>query len=117
MSDPLRIIASPLVVLDADGAIEEIAGLCDEYLPDVVVIGLPITLKGQEGTAAEGARRLGVAVAERTGRPVEYIDERFTSTTAEAAMLEGDVKRRDRRANLDKVAAAVILRTFLERNP
>jgi putative holliday junction resolvase len=74
-----------------------------------------VGLSGREGASAQAARAFGDLVAQVTGIPVEYVDERFTTATAESAMLEGGVKRRDRRQNVDKVAAAVILRHYLDR--
>lgn len=115
MSDPLRLVASPLCVLDAEGAVEAIRALAEEHRPDLIVVGLPISLSGREGASAEAARALGAAVAAATGLPVEYVDERFTTSSAERALLEGDVKRRDRRKKVDKVAAALILQHFLDR--
>ena len=115
VSDPLRITASPLTMLDAADPLDAVDELVDEYRPDTIVVGLPIGLGGREGSAAEAARRFGRSVAERTGIPVEYVDERFTTRTAEEALIEGRVRRRERRSTVDKVAAAVILRQYLER--
>jgi len=115
ISDPLRIVASPIEVIPTAGAEEHVKRLVDTYEPDVVVVGLPVSLSGGEGPAAEAARRFGAEVVRLTGLEVEFVDERFSTHTAEQAMLEGGVKRRDRRAGVDKVAAAVILRQFLER--
>lgn len=115
MSDALRIVATPLEVI----AVEEFPGrfpqLLEEYEPTDIVIGLPIGLSGREGRAAELARQFGRDVASMSGLPVHFVDERFTTATAEAALLEGGVKRRSRRQKVDRVAAAVILRQFLDR--
>lgn len=115
MSDPLRIVATPLKVVPALEFEQELGRLVSEYQPSTIVIGLPVGLSGREGASAQAARALGDLVAEVTGIPVEYVDERFTTATAESAMLEGGVKRRDRRQTVDKVAAAVILRHYLDR--
>lgn len=114
VSDPLRITANPLAVLDAADPFEAIDRLVDQYRPDTIVVGLPVGLGGREGQAAEAARRFGRTVAERTGIPVEYVDERFSTRTAEEALIEGRVRRRERRSTVDKVAATVILRHYLE---
>jgi putative Holliday junction resolvase len=79
------------------------------------VVGLPTGLSGDEGPSAEAARTFGELVAKATGLPVEYQDERFTTVTAEAALLEGGLSRDRRREVRDKVAAAVILQTYLDR--
>ena len=115
VSDPLRIVATPLAVVDADGAIEEIARMCEEYRPDVVVVGFPISLSGVEGPAADRVRSFTERLRSAIAAPVELFDERFTTRTAESALLEAGMKRRDRRQTVDKVAAAVILRHYLER--
>lgn len=113
VSDPLRIVATPLAVLPADDFEDALRALIEEYEPAILVVGLPVSLSGNEGPAADKARAFGDAVAALTGLDVHYVDERFTTATATSAMLEGGVRRRDRRQNVDKVAAAVILRHFL----
>lgn len=115
VSDPLRITANPVTVLDASDPYEAIGELISEYEPTTIVVGLPVGLDGREGRAAAAARAFGEAVADRTGLPVEYVDERFTTRTAEEALIEGKVRRRDRRTTVDKVAATVILRHYLAR--
>lgn len=115
VSDPLRIVASPVAVLPAEGFEARLRELCDEYRPVLVVVGLPVGLAGTEGPSAARAREFAARVADVVGVEVEVFDERFTTATAEAAMLEGGVRRRDRRRKLDKVAAAVILRNYLDR--
>jgi putative holliday junction resolvase len=115
ISDPLQIVATPLTVIlveELDTALRE---LVDTYRPVTVVVGHPVGLSGREGPAADAARAFADHVRELTGLPVELIDERFTTVTAEAAMVEGGVRRRDRRQKVDKVAAAVILRQYLDR--
>ena len=126
VSDPLRIVASPLTVIDASDPWEEIEILLDEYAPtDVVtvtgaatlttdvVVGLPVSLSGEEGPAAERARAFGKELERRCGRSINWVDERFTTRKAEEALIEGGVRRRDRKDTVDKVAAAVILQHYL----
>ena len=117
VSDPLRIVASPLTVVEAQDPWSEIDSLLEEYDPAVLVIGLPVSLDGSEGPSADRARRFGDELARRQKRPIEYIDERFTTRTAESALIEGGVRRRERKQSVDKVAAAVILRHYLTANP
>jgi len=117
LSDPTGTIASPHSVIDQrsvklTGAVR---ALCEEHDVERIVVGLPTGLSGVEGPSAKAARTVGTSVAEATGLPVEYQDERFTTVTAEAALLEGGVRREKRRDVRDKVAAAVILQTYLDR--
>ena len=116
ISDPLRIAASPLAVVEADRAVEEIHRLCVEYEPDLVVVGLPVSLSGSEGPSAERVRQFVRELEAAISVEVELVDERFTTAAAESALLESGMKRRDRRRTVDKVAAAVILRHYLERS-
>jgi putative Holliday junction resolvase len=69
---------------------------------------------GHEGESATAARELGEEIGELLEVPVSYVDERFTSRIAESALLESGMKRRDRKETVDKVAAAIILQTFLD---
>lgn len=116
LSDPLGIIAQPHVVLDRrrGSVLDEIRAICAEYAVETIVIGLPTSLSGAEGSAAERARVLGNEVAGETGCEVVFFDERFTTVQAEAALLEGGMKRRKRRETVDKVAAAVMLQGYLD---
>lgn len=113
VSDPLRIVASPLTVIDAADPWEEIEALLDEYAPSEVVVGLPVSLSGEEGPSAERARAFGTELERRTGRSILWVDERFTTQKAEEALIEGGVRRRRRKEAVDKVAAAVILQHYL----
>ena len=116
ISDASRVIASPLEVIDRHrtDVTTRLRTLCEEYEVDVVVVGLPVNLSGDEGPAAAAARELGASVAASTGHDVVYWDERFTTRTAEAALIEAGMRREDRRDRRDKVAAAVMLQGYLD---
>lgn len=116
MSDPGGIIASPLTVIDRrrESLLDRLRALCEEYEIETIVIGLPTSLSGVEGPAAERARDLGDTIAGAVGVPVQFWDERFTSARAEAILLEGGARRRKRREVKDKIAAAVMLQSYLD---
>ncbi|CAN5456788.1 MAG: Holliday junction resolvase RuvX [Acidimicrobiia bacterium] len=116
LSDPLGIIAQPLTVLERRGAtfLGELGAILVENEVTRIVIGLPVSLSGREGRSAQRARALGETLAREMQVPVEFHDERFTTGLAESALLEGNVRRRPRRAVRDKVAAAVILQSYLD---
>jgi putative Holliday junction resolvase len=88
--------------------------LVEEHDVDIVVIGLPTRLGGGEGASAGGARDLGLEVATLTGVEVVFADERYTSKLAGEAMIRAGVKRQSRRESVDKVAAALILQSYLD---
>ncbi len=116
LSDPEGIIASPHSVIDlrrTDPA-QYLAELCRDLDVVTVVVGLPVSLSGEEGPAAEAAREFGETVARPLGRNLVYWDERFTSVQAEQALLESGMRREERRRTRDKVAAAMMLQGYLD---
>lgn len=115
VSDPLGISAHPLEVVDAAGAVERIAAVCEELEIDEIIVGLPITESGDEGEAAGQARNLAAQIETRTGLSVTTVDERYTSRMAEEIMARAGVRSRARRGLVDKVAAAVLLQGYLDR--
>jgi putative Holliday junction resolvase len=116
VSDPLGITAQPHSSLDAGDPdlFDTIAALVDELDVELVVVGLPVSLDGSEGPAAMRAREFAAEVAAAVTVPVELHDERFSSVTAEQAMIEMGARRADRKAARDRVAAAVFLQAYLD---
>ena len=117
LSDTTGTIATPLQYIDtrAGNVLDVVTRMCAEHEVVAVVVGLPIGLDGTEGQAAVKARAFGEAVGEATGLPVHLQDERFTSHTAETALIEGGVSRKVRKEKRDQIAAAVMLQSFLDR--
>jgi putative Holliday junction resolvase len=94
--------------LDAVGAIARARGA------DVAVVGLPVRLDGSEGASARRARSFGEKLRERFTLAVVYWDESFSTVEAERALLEADLSRRRRKQVIDKMAAAVILQSWMD---
>ncbi len=117
VSDATGTIATPHSVIDRRVADVTVAlrSLITEFAVERVVVGLPLLLSGEEGQAARSARAFADQVAGETGLPVLLQDERYTTVTAEDALIEGGVRRRRRRDVRDKVAAAVMLQSYLDR--
>ena len=119
VSDPGRRIATPVEVLKRVGwgpDSRHIKALCDQYETDEVLSGLPLNMDGSEGFQAQKVREF-CAQLEKQGLKVIFQDERLTTVTAEEALLEDGMRRKDRKNNVDKVAAAVILRQWLDAQP
>lgn len=116
VSDPLGITAQPHSVLNAEDPdlMGQIARLGTDLGVERIVVGLPVSLNGTEGPAAATARTFAAAVAAATGLPVELVDERFTSVSAERVLVEAGLSGRRRRAVRDRVAAAVLLQAYLD---
>lgn len=117
ISDPLQLIAQALDTWDASDARfdDRLADLAREWDVELIVVGLPLSLGGGEGTSAEGARRLAARARAATNLEVVMIDERYTSAIAEQSLLEADASRASRKEARDRVAAAVLLQGYLDR--
>ncbi len=116
VSDPTRTIATPVEVLHRVGwgpDSRRIRALCDQYETDEVLSGLPLNMDGSEGFQARKVREF-CAVLEKLNLKIIFQDERLTTVTAEEALLEDGMSRENRKKNVDKVAAAVILRQWLD---
>ena len=115
VSDPLGLTAQAHSVLDAGpGLMDRIGNLVSELGVERIVVGLPVGLDGSEGAAARDARGFAAAVGAATGRPVELVDERFSTVIAERVMIEAGARRDRRRRSRDSVAAAVFLQSYLD---
>lgn len=117
LSDPLRMFASPHSVLERVGwgpDVKAIRRIFDESGADGIICGLPRNMDGSEGFQAEKVRRFAEQL-QLSGMPVEFTDERLSTVEAEHALLEGGMRREERRTHVDKVAAAVILQRCLDR--
>ena len=119
VSDETGMIASPVEVITRVGwgpDTRRIAEICARYDTRLILSGLPRNMDGSEGFQAEKVRAL-CAQLEQAGLIVRYEDERLTTVLAESALIEGGVRRERRKEKVDKVAAAVILQSFLDAHP
>ena len=111
VSDPTRTIASPVEVITRVGwgpDTRKILSVCERFDTTIVLSGLPLNMDGTEGFQAGKVREL-CAQLEKSGLTVFFQDERLSTVAAEDTLIEGDMSRRDRKKNVDKVAAALIL--------
>jgi len=93
---------------------EYFARLAKEERPARFVVGLPVHMSGQESQKSHEARQFGKWLGELTGVPVEYFDERFTSSEAEKILGEANLTKKKRKARLDQLAAQIMLTAYLE---
>ena len=127
LSDPLGVLAGPLAVLERTGdrAADHAAILRAATDNDAgrIVVGVPLSLStGRPGPAAQAtldevAELAGRAAAVDPPLPVETYDERLTTVTAQRSLATGGVRAKDRRGVVDKVAAAVMLQSWLDGQP
>ena len=94
--------------------IERIAALARDYETELIVVGLPRSMDGSVGAQANLVLDFAKVLANRIDVPIEMCDERLTTVAAERLMRESGTKRRKRKANIDAMAAAVILQSYID---
>lgn len=117
LSDELRMLAHPTCTVSRGGVrrdTEVLLGLVREREVDHLVVGLPLELDGREDRPARLARQIGTALAEASGLPVAYVDERFSSVQAERRLIAAGMSRARRKAVIDQEAAVIILQGWLD---
>jgi putative Holliday junction resolvase len=119
VSDPSGLLATPLVTLPRDRArdtdIDRLVELVAEYGAVEIVVGLPRSLSGREGPAAQTARRYAATLANRAEPvPVRFADERLTTVSATRTLAGQGVRGRRQRAVIDQAAAVLILQSWLD---
>lgn len=118
ISDPTGVIALPLDVRRREGWNADLAYLrrvIEQHAVDEIIVGRPLTTRGEVGAQAREAARFAARLREALGVPVREVDERFSTAAADRAMREGAVRPRRRREHRDAVAAALILQPVLDR--
>ena len=88
--------------------------LVKEYEVTTIVMGLPKNMNNTEGERVEKTKAFGEMLERRTGLPVVYWDERLTTVAAEQVLMESGVRRENRKAVIDKIAACFILQGYLD---
>jgi putative holliday junction resolvase len=117
VSDPERRLASPLGTYERRGRepdARHFRKLVEDEEVGRLVVGLPVHLDGREGQKAAEARKFGAWLAEVTGLPVTFFDERFTTVEAEGFLLAAGLTNKRRKARRDRVAAQILLQSYLE---
>lgn len=117
-SDRSGTIATPYTVLLRCGSMggdhRNIAKMVVEEEAEAVIVGLPLNMDGSEGKAAQAARVEAARMATVVGVPVHVHDERLTTVEADRVLMEQKMNAQARRRVVDKVAAAVMLQSWLD---
>jgi putative Holliday junction resolvase len=118
VSDPSGVVATPHSVLARTGSRaadhRAVAAVVEEYEAELLVVGLPRSLDGSLGRAATSTLAEVDELAGALSVPVETVDERLTTVSAERSLRDLQVKGRARRAVVDQVAAAILLQVWLD---
>jgi len=117
VSDPDETTALPLLVIercDPASDIRSIVDIIEEYGAEKVIFGMPLSLDGDKGPQAVSTSDFAKELRQKTKAAVIPQDERYSTREAERVLIAQGVKRDQRRAVVDKVAAAIILQTYLD---
>lgn len=119
VTDPLKILANPLETIETSQLMSYLKSYCAKENVEALVLGLPIRLNGQDNEMTPRVMKLkGELEIAFPEKKIALVDERFTSKMAMQSMIAMGSKKKDRRekaGNLDKVSAAIILQSYLER--
>ncbi|MBU1221960.1 Holliday junction resolvase RuvX [Myxococcota bacterium] len=117
ISDEDGIIASPFCVLDRSSIekdIIRILQICNDYNCSVIVIGYPFSSAGQKTGMTKLVDRFHESISRVFSGETVCFDERFSTTIATKSLINAGVRRKDRREVVDKVAASIILQSYLD---
>lgn len=115
ISDPNQIIAQGLGVWNAENWLDDLDNCIKKFAPSLIVVGLPIRTDGKKSAMTE--KILEILENLQTNYPdINFVthDERFTTVIAQRTLLEADTSRKKRKKTVDKIAAVIILESYLE---
>lgn len=121
LSDEKGIIASPHTTIERERPTKlrrtyaQLEQIISEYKVGLIVLGYPKNMNNTEGERAQSTREFKEALERRTGLPVILFDERLTTVEADRILEETGVARSARKQHIDKMAAAIILQNYLDR--
>ncbi len=117
LSDASGRLATALTTIAAtphEQALAQLARLSAKHAVCAIVIGLPLTLRGEIGPQAASVQRFAASLEQALQLPIHLVDERLTSAAAEQLLRDMGLKPEKRRQQIDQVAAALILQDFLD---
>lgn len=120
ISDKTQMIAQPLTTIKRQSnkqAYEDIHKIMKDEKIEKVVVGLPKNMNNTLGPQSEKVKKFADKLGNKYRVQIIYVDERMTTLMAEQDLIKGSVRRENRKKYIDKIAAAYILRTYLDRLP
>lgn len=117
ISDPLGLTAQGLTTIRRSGNkvdYEKIKEYIDEYKVKTLIVGLPYNMNGSLGPSGEMVQKFATKLKNKYKVEIVFQDERMTSLSAKRVLIEGGVRRENRKQFVDKIAAVFILQTFLD---
>jgi putative Holliday junction resolvase len=114
-SDPMGTTAQPLETVKRDEkTLDRLREIAEELEADSFVIGLPVLMDGTEGAQARLVREFALSLEDSVGLPITFVDERLTTRLAESVLAGEPIGHREKKEAADRIAAALILRTYLD---
>lgn len=120
LSDELAMTAQPLEFVLAEpfaDFLNRLKELIREKQVGLILVGLPRNMDGSYGPAALKVQEFVAVLKEAIGVPVRTWDERLTSVQANRLLIDAEVRRKERRHRVDKMAAAILLQSYLDSLP
>ena len=117
VSDETKTIAQPLEYIPAEpfaDFLERLKTILTEKEVDFVLLGLPRNMDGSYGPAAQKVQTFASVLKSSITVPIRLWDERLTSTMANRILIQGNVRRNQRKEKVDKMAAAILLQSYLD---
>jgi putative Holliday junction resolvase len=117
ISDELKVIAQPLEYIAAEPFADFVARLKElirEKEVDLILLGMPRNMDGSYGPAALKVQEFAAVLKENVAVPIVTWDERLTSAQAQRYLISGNVRRQERKQKVDKMAAAILLQSYLD---
>lgn len=117
VSDELKMIAQPLEFILAEPFADFLARFKEILLEkevELILLGMPRNMDGSYGPAALKVREFASALQAVVAIPIQFWDERLTSVQAQRFLIEGGVRRAQRKQKVDKTAAAILLQSYLD---
>lgn len=117
VSDPLGMLATPFRTVDTfsdEQSVKEVCSLIEETNAEKLVIGLPLNMDNTEGPMVKKVRDFIEKLKLKTDIPVEFSDERLSSSLVERTLIEANMSRQKRKGVRDKLAAQVILQGYID---
>jgi putative Holliday junction resolvase len=115
--DPAERVASPVCVLPADEVAQHAPSfrrVLEDWEPELLVAGLPLTMAGEEGPQAARVRTFARKVSAQAGLPLEFADERLSSSEAKRILHEKGFSEKQMRGKVDSIAASLTLQAWLD---
>ncbi|WP_028264097.1 Holliday junction resolvase RuvX [Atopobium fossor] len=117
VSDATGTVASPVKVLPSQEVLlgaRSFRYILEDYEPDILVCGRPKTMTGEDGPQAQCVMDQAQQIAKQCGLPLEFVDERLSSSEAKRILREQGLSEKDMRGKIDMIAASLFLQSWLD---